>query len=1520
MSPFMDVEKEDEQHTPRLEPHDNTDSEDDAYQTQAPKTTEEKRRAQNALFQDFIASKGDAIAKQKAANVAQHGDNEVLTIKELMKKQESNVRINNAREYQTELFDRAKQQNVIAVLDTGSGKTHIAVLLLRHVLDQELEHRAARKNHRVAFFLTDSVTLVFQQANVLKCNLDHEVAAFCGAMNTDLWNRDVWKKHLSENMVIVCTAEVLNQCLTHSFTRMADINLLIFDEAHHAKKNHPYAEIIRNFYLEEKDQAKRPKIFGMTASPVDAKVDVHKAATELEWLLQSCICTASDLDLVRHSVSRPDEKVASYSTLCEPFETSLHQQLKRQYGNMGVLEKLFAASKRASSELGRWCSDMYWSFALTGAETEKKAWKLQQRFHAVKDGKPMDQLDKEVARLSEAQEAIKRHDFGIPRASHDDLSSKVLVLSEWLQTYFGMPSDHRCLVFVNQRHTARLLHRVFSHIGGPHLRTGILVGDRKGSDLKVSLREQILTLSKFRSGDLNCLFATSIAEEGLDIPDCNLVVRFDLYKTVIQYIQSRGRARHRNSVFLNMVEAGSYSQHQTLEYVRKAESKMKSFCRTLPEDRLLHGYDDDDEPFNEQNYPYYTDPQTGARLSFGSCLTVLAHFVSSLPRDGEQDTALQPIYVMSSEAGKFICEVVLPDNCPIRSAIGQPARRKAIAKRSAAFQACIMLRKGKYINAELLPIYTKELPKMRNAHLALNSKNSNQYLMRLKPSIWADTRGSSPKVFYLTVLDLTEQPGRPFQPLGLVTSRPLPDFPHFPLFPTKDLVTLATTTSLTTSFELPEYRVNQLTRFTLRVFMDVFAKTYEENVSNMSYWLSPLLPTAKGVTKLSNALGLIDWQPIDDTNAHDEYIWSSEMTNEFLADRYLVDRFDGGRRLFTVAVDPDLKPSDSVPEDTVKGPHMMLDNTILEYSVSLFRKSRANATWNPQQPVVEASKALQRRNLLAGVQEKEHGLRTKAYVCPEPFKISTIPSPVAAMCYMFPAIVFRLEAYLIALEGATSLGINISPSLALEAMTKDSDNSDEHWNTDKVNFRPGMGANYERLEFIGDCFLKMATTIAIFSQYPTATEFEMHCYRMVLLCNKNLFKVAIDKKLYEYIRSTAFSRRLWYPEGLKLLAGKGVNEKGDKVVKHALGDKTIADVSEALIGAAYLHHNDVESWTPGSWDEAVNAVSILVDSSDHSMRKWSDYLPAYIVPSYQTAEASASQRDLAAKLGKEHLYHFKYPKLVRAAFLHPSFPFTWEHVPSYERLEFLGDALLDMASISYLFYKFPNADPQWLTEHKMAMVSNKFLGAVSVKLGFHRHLKTNHATIEGQITEYVAEVEEAEKEGNGALDYWTSVKAPPKSLPDIVESYVGAIFVDSGFDYSHVQHFFDAHIKPFFVDMSIYDTFANNHPTTRLHHVMSINMGCRDYRLMSMPIEEFGAGTSNKDTVVAGVMIHGIVWGEDVGSSSRNVKVRASANCLKLVEGISVAVFREQFGCDCGPAEERNVHNDEHEVDIGTAI
>ena len=103
------------------------------------------------------------------------------------------------------------------------------------------------------------------------------------------------------------------------------------------------------------------------------------------------------------------------------------------------------------------------------------------------------------------------------------------------------------------------------------------------------------------------------------------------------------------------------------------------------------------------------------------------------------------------------------------------------------------------------------------------------------------------------------------------------------------------------------------------------------------------------------------------------------------------------------------------------------------------------------------------------------------------------------------------------------LGLTIRPDLALEAMTKDSDNTEEH-RSEQIHRQRGMGKNYERLEFIGDAFLKMATTISIFSTCPEHDEYDYHCKRMEMICNKNLLEVALKHELHEYIRTMGFSR------------------------------------------------------------------------------------------------------------------------------------------------------------------------------------------------------------------------------------------------------------------------------------------------------------------------------------------------------------------------------------------------------------
>lgn len=62
----------------------------------------------------------------------------------------------------------------------------------------------------------------------------------------------------------------------------------------------------------------------------------------------------------------------------------------------------------------------------------------------------------------------------------------------------------------------------------------------------------------------------------------------------------------------------------------------------------------------------------------------------------------------------------------------------------------------------------------------------------------------------------------------------------------------------------------------------------------------------------------------------------------------------------------------------------------------------------------------------------------------------------------------------------------------------------------------------------------------------------------------------------------------------------------------------------------------------------------------------------------------------------------------------------------------------------------------------MAMVSNRFQGALAVRLGIHKHLRYNGDLIQSQIYDYVQELGEAEEQAAGRPDYWLHVRAPPK--------------------------------------------------------------------------------------------------------------------------------------------------------------
>jgi endoribonuclease Dicer len=279
-----------------------------------------------------------------------------------------------------------------------------------------------------------------------------------------------------------------------------------------------------------------------------------------------------------------------------------------------------------------------------------------------------------------------------------------------------------------------------------------------------------------------------------------------------------------------------------------------------------------------------------------------------------------------------------------------------------------------------------------------------------------------------------------------------------------------------------------------------------------------------------------------------------------------------------------------------------------------------------------------------------------------------------------------------------------------------------------------------------------------------------------------------------------------------------------------------------------------------------------------------------------------------------------------------------------------------MVCVDFLFRRFPDADPQWLTEHKTAMVSNQFLGCLCIELGFHNHMACLHNDVLSSIRNFAKqlrevkelaeaeakEAEEAQTDINGTSssslslstpkagqDFWLKVDQPaPKCLPDIVEAIIGAIFVDSRYDFSAVASFFERCIRPYFEDMRLYDSFASRHPVTLLATRLTGEFGCREWRILVLettadPDECGGTGVLTESRIVAGVLVHKKVVQTAGAASGRYAKVAAANKALKWLGGFEA---REEFvrnvGCDCnGKSGEGEVDTEETGIEAhGTAI
>ena len=341
--------------------------------------------------------------------------------------------------------------------------------------------------------------------------------------------------------------------------------------------------------------------------------------------------------------------------------------------------------------------------------------------------------------------------------------------------------------------------------------------------------------------------------------------------------------------------------------------------------------------------------------------------------------------------------------------------------------------------------------------------------------------------------------------------------------------------------------------------------------------------------------------------------------------------------------------------------------------------------------------------------------------------------------------------------------------------------------------------NYERLEFLGDSLLKYYASVQLFAQYPRWDEGRLTGGKGQLVSNAVLCHAALRVGLDRYIHTDPFTGTQWKPPSIE-----EVLKEIDDGAMRTVSSKTIADVVEALLGAAWL-----DGGRPNSGDTEDKVLACL--------RLFLSEVPWQAIPrNMSSIKKPAGLSEISAGLHKrveavvDHEFTNQY--LILEAFTHPS-QLAIRGVGSYQRLEFLGDAVLDRIVVGRLFEAQPPLDPERLTLMRHAVVNGHLLGFLCLGRSHERQVRdalTNHTTLDTTIEARVekkylwqylrysspsltqardlcferyqalrGEIGVALSSGKKYPWVLLTKLRPEKFFSDVVESVLGAIFVDS---------------------------------------------------------------------------------------------------------------------------------------------
>ena len=469
------------------------------------------------------------------------------------------------RSYQKNIADSAQRRNTMVILPTALGKTVISLLVCADMLYNYRDKRI--------LVMAPTRPLVSQHrkyfSSVLKIS-EENIASVTGKI-LPYARRAVWDR--TDIRLMFATPEVVKNDLEEGRLNLKDFGLLVFDEAHRAMKEYAYTSIAKEYI----NQSSCPYILAMTASPGAERKRIQEVCNNL--FIEHVEYKSEDDPDVKPYVNAIDVKwewlnlPEEYRYIVSILRSMLEEKIRWLTRDGLLMKAIKWIFKKDLIELGE---ALRYKLELTMEEqrgplyiamlNQSSALTLMYCLELIESQGSyslkafLDRIDEDEnnahtfllkdPRMMEIKTLVE----GIVK-EHPKILHLLQLIKDHHHDHHQLPSINdvrnipilksKILVFTQYRDTARHIVEVLEK---NDIKTSRFVGQAKRiGDEGMKQDEQAAVLESFRNSDFDVLVATSIAEEGLDIPEVDLVIFYEPISSEIRYIQRRGRAGRKSS-------------------------------------------------------------------------------------------------------------------------------------------------------------------------------------------------------------------------------------------------------------------------------------------------------------------------------------------------------------------------------------------------------------------------------------------------------------------------------------------------------------------------------------------------------------------------------------------------------------------------------------------------------------------------------------------------------------------------------------------------------------------------------------------------------------------------------------------------------------------------------------------------------------------------------------------------------------------------------------------------------------